>query len=184
MNPGPKTALRRAWGMLTLSAGMWLLVAHWRNAFLWGAAAGPYWLLMALGWAVFPLAAAAWLWFILAAAKLRRRSSVLTPILLLLSSLALLAAAFPALLSPAWPLDSLQTAGKTYHLVRIGALTDVNYGLYECRTAGLACAQVYRSGDFPASEAPPFHLTYDAAAGLLSVEAPGEGALYTIRTRP
>ncbi len=173
---------RRAGGLLALSVLMWLLVARWRAAFLWGEAVGPYWLAIALEWAVLLLAAAAQLWLIAAVfVWLRRRGPAWTSALLLLASLVFLAAAFPALVTPTLPLDSLHALGKTYHLTRIGALTDVNYALYECRAAGLVCSQMYRSGDFPPADALPLRLTYDAAAGILAVEAPGEDALYAIR---
>ncbi len=177
---------RRVGGFLLLCGAAFLLLGRWRAAFLWGNAAGPYGFFVALGWVVFPLAGAAFLLFLgtgIAWLRARLRGEGVHPagwtvILMLGASLLLGAASFRALITPIMPLDSIRVQENTYHLAGLGALVDINYGLYACRPGGMICEQIYRSGDFSPDSLPGSRLTYDAAAGVLSVDIAGTGTIF------
>ncbi len=183
----PRLRAGHAWGILVFSVLLFPFLWQWRAAFLWGNAAGPYRFFAALGWVVLVSAGIVFLLFVgvlFAGLRglIRRESGHFhweTALLLLFAGLLLAIASFSAIIAPVMPLDSVHVDGKTYHLAALGALMDVDYGLFECRAGGLVCEQVYRSGDFSPAGVEYTRLTYDQATGALSIEVGTQGAIYT-----
>ncbi|RME91316.1 MAG: hypothetical protein D6770_00660 [Anaerolineae bacterium] len=174
-----------AWVILLFAVIVFPFLWQWRTAFLWGRAAGPYRFFAALEWVV--LASAGIVFFLFVGVlfaglrdlirRKKERSRWGMALLLLLAGLLLTAASLSAIITPVRPLDSVHVDGKTYHLAALGALMDVNYGLFECRAAGLTCKQVYRSGDFSPLSGPRGQILYDDASGTLSIEIAGQGVI-------
>ncbi len=178
------------WGAPALAMAYFGATWLWKSAFIWGNGTGPYWLFIAMDRAILPVTIVSFLVTLGALAvwltrRIRRepsaRSAALTGGSLLLTTLILLGASFPALASPMTPLDSLAASGHVYHLASIGALIDNNYALFECDRVGLMCREIYRSGDHPPSEPIQAQLAYDAETNLLSIHVSAHGTIHTYR---
>lgn len=175
------------WMVLAIAI-LYLTVAWlWKPAFIWGENRGIYWLLFVFDWAVLPLAIISLLGFIGAVlillVRLVHRQSGLRPWaltsgVLLVASLMLLVASFPAIISPSTHLGSTSAHGRVYHISGIIALMDINYALYECDGLGFICQQIYRSGDYSLTGPMRAKLVYDASTNTLAVDVEGQGIIY------
>ncbi len=173
------------WVVLAIAI-LYLTVARlWKPAFIWGENRGIYWLLFVFDWTALPLAIISLLGFIGAVlvllGRLARRQSglrhwAITSGVLLIASLMLLAASFPAIISLSTHLGSTSAHGRVYHISGITALMDINYALYECGGFGFFCQQIYRSGDY--SGPMRAKLVYEASTNSLAVDVEGERIIY------
>ena len=115
--------------------------------------------------------------------RLVRRQSGLRPWImtsgvLLIASLMLLVAGFPAIISPSTHLGSTSAHGRVYHISGITALMDINYALYECDGLGFFCQQIYRSWDYSLTGPMRAKLVYDDSTNTLAVDVEEQGIIY------
>lgn len=167
------------WAVAFLFMAAYNAAAHWWYLdFIWGRKPGPYWLLMVFSWSpipvglllvvVIPLALAGWsIW--------QRARKHPGPVRLrhvipasIVGGLLIAPATFVLMITPFRHADTLDAAGKRYHLAQIEALIDRNFAVYECDGLSLWCRQIVRSSDYPMSGSSA-HFETDPSTGDLKV---------------
>jgi hypothetical protein len=170
-----------------LLAGFYALSElYWKPAFIYGEAAGIYWLFPIMDKTLLPLiviylvcSVICFVIWLVQLPKQKERANLwgYLSVTLFIFGIILGTAIVSIFAHNTIHMDSVEAKGRVYYLA-VYPLFDLNYGLFECDALGFVCENIYLSGDYSGRDWPGT-ITLSSTSNILYVKAGEAGTIFT-----